>query len=67
MAHYMTPATVADNCRMFVLHDDCRLCAKYIVALQGDFGYPKWSAQRVAHQWHTRGHSEDEYKGVSWT
>jgi hypothetical protein len=64
MAHYMTPATVADNCRALVMHDDCRLCAKYIMSLVYDFGYPQWGAQRVAHQWHSRGHTEEEYKGV---
>jgi hypothetical protein len=60
MAHYMTPATVADNCRAHTVYDDCGKCAKYIIVLVGDFGYPKWSAQRVAHQWHASDHADDK-------
>jgi len=48
--------TIEEAARQHTLHDDCGTCAKQILVLIYDLGYPKWAAQQSAHEWHTGGH-----------
>ena len=51
--------TIEERSRLNALVDDCKTCAKLIVVLVWDYGYPQWGAQNEAHKRHEGGHKND--------